>query len=118
LLFTLLFLAFLGGVGVVSAFGYKNGQPQRLLAPLDADGKFCGLDSYSNYPYLYIMDLNIAVTEVLSSTVCVASCPMADDKPVDCKSTPNVDCDCYKTNTCKYFRYNTTQGKSSLVSLL
>ena len=111
MLFTLLFLAFLGGVGVVSVFGYKNGQPERLLAPLDADGQFCGLGSYSSYPYLYIMDVNLAVKDVLSSTVCVASCPMNDTTPVDCKSTQNVDCDCYKNNSCKYLRYNSTQGK-------
>ena len=84
LLFTLLFLAFLGGLGVVSVFGYQNGQPERLLAPLDADGKFCGLDSYSGYPYLYIMNINMTVTDILSSTVCVSTCPIADQTPIDC----------------------------------
>lgn len=114
MLFTLLFLAFLGGVGVVSVFGYKNGQPERLLAPLDADGKFCGLDDYATYPYIYIMNLNLTVKDVLSSTVCVQNCPMANDIPVNCKSTQNVDCECYKNDTCNYFRYNTTEGKRNM----
>jgi solute carrier family 44 (choline transporter-like protein), member 2/4/5 len=54
-LFCIIFLAFLGGFGVISIFGYQHGQPDRLLAPLDADGRFCGLDPIAkDYPYLYL----------------------------------------------------------------
>lgn len=107
-LFCLIFIAFLVGLGVISAFGYQNGQPQRLLAPLDADGKFCGLDDgYQNYTYLYLLDINLGVTEILSSAVCVSECPMDDATPISCKTT-SVEKDCNKYVT--PFRYNTTMG--------
>jgi len=75
-LFCLIFLAFLVGFGIVSVIGFKNGQPQRLLAPLDADGKFCGLDKgYENYPYLYLAIDPMNVGDIFSTAVCVSSCP-------------------------------------------
>jgi hypothetical protein len=67
---------------------------------LDADGKFCGLEGYGSYPYLYIANINLTVTDILSSTVCVSSCPQADNTPIDCKSTGNVNCTCLKDGSC------------------
>ncbi len=56
ILFCVIFLAFLGGFGIVSLFGYQNGRPDRLLAPLDADGRFCGIDNdVKDYNYLYLV---------------------------------------------------------------
>ena len=102
-LFCLIFLAFLGGVGVVSFFGYQHGQPARLLAPLDADGKFCGLDKgYENHPYLYLLD--ITQSDILASAVCVKECPLNNTKPVDCINT-TVEETC---NSETLIRYNTT----------
>jgi solute carrier family 44 (choline transporter-like protein), member 2/4/5 len=106
-LFCLLFLAFLVGLGVVSMFGFKNGQPERLLAPLDADGKFCGIDSgYESFPYLYLADLSASATDLLSTAVCVSDCPMDDAIPVSCKPT-SIEKDC---NAQGLIRYNTKLG--------
>ena len=93
-LFCIIFLAFLVGFGVVSVFGYQNGQPQRLLAPLDADGRFCGLDPVvQDYPYLYLALDPTKVTEIFKTAVCVSSCPMNDTTPIKCVPT-NVTTDC------------------------
>lgn len=87
-LFCLLFLAFVVGLGVISVFGYNHGQPERLLAPLDADGKFCGIEQgYEAYKYLYIMD--VSQSDILSTAVCVSSCPSKESQ-VDCKPTSVV----------------------------
>jgi hypothetical protein len=105
LLFTIVFLAFLVGLGIVSIFGFENGKPERLLAPLDADGNFCGLDAlHKAYPYLYFADLYVNPTDIPATAVCVKKCPMDDDQPVECISTLNIDCD----NIPKEKRYNTT----------
>jgi solute carrier family 44 (choline transporter-like protein), member 2/4/5 len=56
ILFCIIFLAFLGGFGIVSLFGYQNGKPDRLLAPLDGNGRFCGIDNeVKDYNYLYLV---------------------------------------------------------------
>lgn len=102
-LFCLIFLAFLGGVGIISIFGYQHGKPERLLAPLDADGKFCGLDKgYEGHKYLYLLD--ITQTDILASAVCVSKCPVNDTVPVDCIPT-GVETTC---NGEGLIRYNTT----------
>lgn len=113
-LFTLIFLAFLFGVGVVTVFGVQHGKPERLLAPLDADGHFCGLDEgYQAYKYLYFADINVDPSLILSTAVCVKSCPMDDDTPVECMDTVNVKC---SEGIPKEDRYNTTKlfGKACL----
>jgi choline transporter-like protein 2/4/5 len=39
----LIFLIFCGGTFAIAEYGFSKGNPSELLAPLDADGKFCGL---------------------------------------------------------------------------
>ena len=54
----LVFLLFLGGLGACSFYGYSNGDPKALLAPLDGTGNLCGVDTgYEDYPYLYFADI-------------------------------------------------------------
>jgi hypothetical protein len=36
----------------VGIYAVENGDPARVMAPLDADAMFCGID-YPDYPYLY-----------------------------------------------------------------
>ena len=82
ILFCIIFLAFLGGFGIVSFFGYQNGKPERLFAPLDADGRFCGLDdNMTDYKYLYLALDPLAapsVSDLFQTAVCVKSCPQND----------------------------------------
>ena len=95
------------GLGIVSVFGFQHGKPDRLLAPLDADGKFCGLDpGYESHPYLYFLDLD-PTGDLLSSAVCVSGCPANNTDPIDCVPT-SVETDC---NKYVYpFRYDSTLG--------
>jgi hypothetical protein len=84
-----------------------------LLAPLDADGHFCGLDAgYTGYNYLYFADLTVEPSLILSTAVCVKDCPLDDDTPVECISTQNVDCSAIPRED----RYNSTKlfGKACL----
>ncbi len=108
-LFCFFFVAFLVGFGIVSIFGYQNGKPERLLAPLDADGRFCGLDEVvKNYNYLYLVidpTATPSVSNLFETAVCVSTCPMNDDKDIECVPTAATpDCNKYKSP----FRYNST----------
>ena len=82
--FYAIFILFIIAMFGCSIYGYKYGQPQKLFAPLDSDGKhckynnvgnFCGFDpGYQNYQYLYIWDIANAVQSVdnvFDSGVCV-----------------------------------------------
>lgn len=116
MLFCILFVAFIVGLVVVSLFGFKNGKPERLLAPLDANGMFCGLangvdQKYVNYPYLYLLDLS-AGENILASAVCVSKCPLNNTEPVDCiPTTAYPSCDKFVYP----FRYNSTLGIKSYI---
>ena len=57
----------------VGVYAVEHGDPARVMAPLDADGKFCGID-YPDYPYLYYQDIDHAVW--FPWAVCVRECPM------------------------------------------
>lgn len=73
----IVFIAFFCGLGVVCVYGYSNGNPYKLLSPLDADGKFCGTsDGYEKYPYLYFA--NIEESSWTPYSVCVSECPEAN----------------------------------------
>ena len=55
----LLFLVFLGGMGFCTYWGYANGNPGKLIAPIDGDEHICGVSpGYEDYQYLYIGDLH------------------------------------------------------------
>jgi len=46
------------GFGVVGYYGFKNGDPKTLFAPLDSDGNFCGVTKgYEEYKLLYFYDI-------------------------------------------------------------
>jgi len=60
----IIYLVFLSGMITLTFWGYANGELQVSLAPINAEGGFCGHDyTVSNpnnlnkgYPYLYIYD--------------------------------------------------------------
>lgn len=50
----LLFVIFLGGFVVGSAYGWMNGDPMKLTIGWDSDRNGCGLtEGYEDYKYLY-----------------------------------------------------------------
>jgi hypothetical protein len=78
----LVFLAFCVGFVAIIIYGMNNGDPKKLLAPLDADGKFCGVEGLEGYNFVYFA--NITTANWLPSAVCVKSCPTATDEKVSC----------------------------------
>lgn len=50
----LIFAAAVGVSGYIGVYSLENGDPLRIMAPMDADGHFCGKDpGYEDYPYVY-----------------------------------------------------------------
>jgi len=91
ILFTILFLAFVGVYGWVCNQGFTNGDPERLLSPVDFDGKLCGVD-YPEHPFLYFLinvDQKTIVTgnvDIEYKAICVSECPATNTtEPIDCK---------------------------------
>jgi choline transporter-like protein 2/4/5 len=77
LLFTLIFLGFMGVMGWVFSYGLENGKPEVLLSPVDQDRKLCGVD-YVNHPYLlYIVQLKLTQEPAVQS-----SRQLDDDMPL------------------------------------
>ena len=86
--------------------GFKQGEPLRLIAPLDANGRFCGYDKgYEDYPYVYYVASIEYFENPLAGAVCVKSCPMKDSTPIECKLTTSIS-DCNKYTGAD--RYDTT----------
>lgn len=96
-----LFWAHIAGVIYLAMEGSKNGQFDKLMAPIDAAGNFCGWDKdYKDYPSLLITDYsNIAnPIAILGTGVCVKKCPdvkaldKAFENGVDCKDNEKAKC--------------------------
>ena len=90
----LIFVVFLGGMGALTYYGYAHGDPNKLVSPIDGDGKICGWsEGYEDYPYLFIADITEAAgptTNIFEYGVCVKECPKTRDDPVECKPTKEV----------------------------
>ena len=93
----LLFLVFLSGMGFCTYYGYHNGDPSKLVAPIDGDRHICGVsEGYEEYPYLYIGDIHGAVitpTDIFEFGICVDKCPETRDEPeagLNCKTTNEI----------------------------
>ena len=56
--------------------GLRNGDPARLMAPLDGDKKFCGSDDgYEEYGKLFIPLKDTNLASLFEGAVCVKTCP-------------------------------------------
>lgn len=103
--FLLVFLCFIGSMGYVTYVGFKEGDLPKLLAPLDGDNKFCGIEpGYEEFKNLYITDFSVtSVNAIFDSAVCVKACPVALEDAIDCKPTETVkECkpkEAYKSKT-------------------
>lgn len=67
-------------------YGYINGEISTLLAPVDGDGRLCGVTTdVKDYPNLWIADITTAAnnpTRMFNYGVCVKICPTGTNQIV------------------------------------
>jgi hypothetical protein len=69
----------------LTSYGLKNGQYDRLMAPLDKDNNFCGFPNpdgadMTGYPKLILTSyVSSNPIDILKSGVCVKTCPSKAD---------------------------------------
>lgn len=68
----LLFIMFLGGYIWINVNAYKHGNVNKLLRPVNDDGKLCGVDELAEYPNLYYL---VKASNKEERAVCVKECP-------------------------------------------
>lgn len=93
------FLVFLSGMIFVTFWGYVNGEIEVSMAPINAEGGFCGYDytvvnsanTNKGYPYLYIYNpvdaYNAAADDgklLWQYGLCVEKCPTSKDLTINC----------------------------------
>ena len=91
----IIFILAVGVGGWIGIYALENGDPDAIMAPMDADGKFCGRDEgYEDYPYLFYADIEYSTW--FPYAICVKSCPKMVDSETgtfECKGTSNVKAD-------------------------
>uniref|UniRef100_A0A182JCJ5 Choline transporter-like protein n=1 Tax=Anopheles atroparvus TaxID=41427 RepID=A0A182JCJ5_ANOAO len=80
-----LFIAFLGAWGYVAYYAAHHGDLNRLLVPIDSDGRKCGVDSeVRDEPYLVFFNItecakiDVPISGCPTTQVCVKECPTED----------------------------------------
>ena len=95
----IIFAVFIGGMGFCTSWGYANGNPNKLIAPIDGDGNICGVTpGYEEYEYLFIGDIHAVVespatVHTFHYGMCVKSCPDTREESMnnfECKPTTRV----------------------------
>lgn len=93
LLCLLVFILFLGSMGFCTDYGIKNGDIDKMIAPIDGNGNFCGIDDYADYSNLYFTYLGVDIDEIFDSAVCVKSCPSYGDTSLECLDADSETCE-------------------------
>jgi solute carrier family 44 (choline transporter-like protein), member 2/4/5 len=116
------FFAFLCLMAFMTGYGYVNGQPDMLLAPVDKNGDICGYtEGFQNYPYLYIYDITGALDypyDLTGMTTCVTECPTTMDQTLDCENQAMCDRSSYTRYTTSEFLGYCVPNKDSLPTSL
>ena len=88
----MIFLAYLGCMGFLGWYGHANGDPNKLIAPVDGALNLCGFTpGFEDYKKLYITDFSsLNINEIFSSAVCVKTCPQEYPFELDCAPNDNV----------------------------
>jgi len=97
----LIWVAFMGGMGYVGAYGYKNGTPANLTHGYNYNGKLCGVDSpFEDAPFLYYcpaaynpIPINGAYVPIELNTkaaICLKKCPTDFNETTECLSPSQV----------------------------
>lgn len=75
----LVFIAYISTLIAAAVYGYQNGHPGELLAPIAPGNQICGYsEGHEAFPYLYIYDIKSALTppfDFFGLTTCVKECP-------------------------------------------
>jgi len=93
----IIFSVFLLGMLISAIYGYAEGNPGKLIAPINGDSLICGYSpGQEDYPKLYIDNIVDAIedtSKVFTYGVCVKECPDNADSVIDCvPTTKNTAC--------------------------
>uniref|UniRef100_A0A182W864 Choline transporter-like protein n=1 Tax=Anopheles minimus TaxID=112268 RepID=A0A182W864_9DIPT len=99
-----LFVTFLCAWGYVAYYAVQHGDLNRLLVPIDSDGRKCGVDSeVRDEPYLLFFN----ITECAKIDVPISGCSTTQ---VCVKQCPNEDFD-FETANCNPYNLNEIRSK-------
>ena len=87
------FLVFLVAMLSLTLYGYKKGDIQKYIAPIDKDWEICGYGERVGYPYLYFPNLVGDADTILETGLCVKKCPQSKGEAIECPSV-------YGANAC------------------
>jgi len=93
------------GMFAAAIYGYIDGAPGKLIAPIDGDGRICGYYNengidMTEYKHLYIGEVSealapggLATLSLFDYGVCVKECPKENNQAIECIITNEVtDC--------------------------
>jgi hypothetical protein len=101
----LVFVSYVGAMGFMSVYGFIHGDVTKLLAPIDGNGDFCGINNnvnnskvdFTEYPNLYIGDLAKGLVAgaadpkaIFGTGVCVKKCPKTEDGKIAVECMPGT----------------------------
>lgn len=97
LCFLITFFIFMGAMGFLTAYTFKHGEVEKLLAPTDGDSKICGHDNgYEDFDKLFITNFQTTdISAIFNSAVCVKKCPNESSTKIECHPSSHV-ADCNK----------------------
>ncbi|OAF64815.1 hypothetical protein A3Q56_07463 [Intoshia linei] len=83
IIFLILFIVGIVGMGFVAVLAFVRGDPTKLIYPTDSNGNICGTGNYASRPYLFYFSLldcatvgpSVLVTGCPTPTVCIEKCP-------------------------------------------
>lgn len=107
-LFFILFLAAFVAYGYTLNYGWNHNQKERFFAPVDGEGKLCGVDDVNkDYPLLYYAVLKAEPTA--PRALCVKECPLEINDPVDCRKTDRIASQAVCASTSDRIGYGTNR---------
>lgn len=93
-------------MGFCTLYGYKNGNISTLIAPLDGDLNFCGINrvgidtvdikgkDMTKFPKLYFTEISLNLKTSFKRAVCVKECPQKSAGKLECFDlTSKTNCD-------------------------
>ncbi len=105
-------------MGIISARGFAEGDPEKLLVGWDSDGRPCGYSGegwennpVQDYKYVYWPRILSSYTDInLDETVCVKECPSKESeiecvRPASLSTVLDSDCDVNSIGS-SYRRYD------------
>lgn len=93
-----IFWAYIGAMIYATMYGYKNGEPHKLVAPIDAGLNVCGFGDMAEYPRMIFTDLDpTLLLGILKTGVCIKECPQEGGVKFkdgdNCKDNSAVKCE-------------------------